>query len=158
MYIMFRLMALIMMLLSMQTAIAAVEKDTAKAQESADVGVAALPPAYPEWSVRAAYVNAVPAPPVGPYMSTGLQRETQGFACCEEDETRQGEVVSLENTPWPMRRRPPQQWQPDNGVYSYAPGEDAAGVSGAKQQGGYQPWPQPMYHPVYQWAPPGGYR
>lgn len=160
MYITLRLMALIIMMLSVQTAIAAEEVDITEAQGSKDAQVVNLPPVYPEWPERVSRADFVPAPPLGPYMSTGLQRGAQGFACCEKNESGEGDVASLENAQWPMRRRPPRRWQPAGGEYSYAPGEDSTGVSGSELQAGYgyQPLPQPMRPPVYQWGPQGGYR
>lgn len=161
MYVMFRLIALVMMFLSMQMVVAAGAADVAKAEAISVANTDALPPAYPTWPERAAYVNAVPAPPLGPYMSTGLQEISRGFACCDTGEEKQVDTVAVENRPWPKRRLPPRQWQPENGEYRFAP-ENAVDTTGAAQPGRYanpgSPWQQPMQPPMRQWLPQGGYR
>ena len=161
MYVMFRLMALVMMMLSMQTVFAAAEADADESVKSTVAEPAILPPAFPGWPERAAFVSAVPAPPLGPYMSTGLQEISRGFACCDKSEDRRAESATLENASWPARRRPPSQWQPEDGEYSFAP-VDAVNSMGTVQQDRYEnpgmPWGKPMWQPTYQGLPQGRYR
>lgn len=161
MYAIFRLIALIIMMLMIQTVTAAEAVIDAEVVDAESTKPAALPPAYPEWPQQTAHVSAVPAPPLGPYMSTGLQGATRGFACCEQRDAGSEDSLSLENAPWPKRRLPPRQWQPENGEYSYAPG-DAAEVTGTGQQGKYgrpdSSWPQQMRPAMYQRPNQGGFR
>ena len=160
MHIMFKLLFFITISLSMQSVGAVVEADVAGVQQN--VRPAPLPPAYPKWSERAAPRVAVPGPPSGPYMSTGLSETGRGFRCCEKRNTRQMPSQLFKEMPWPERRRPPQQWQPENGQYSYAP----ANVSGSRSgqdpmtSGGYgnRAMPAPQWQPMYQRPPQYRYR
>ena len=155
MHIMFRLIALIMMFLSMQAVIAAEVASGSDVQEPANERPATLPPAYPEWSKRPVYGSAVPPPPLGPYMSTGLSGAERGFACCEQRERKV--APSLDNMPWPERRRPPRQWLPEDGRYSFAP-DDVANAPAPSQTGGYENWGRQQWQPIRQLPPQGAYR
>ena len=162
MHIMFRLVALIMMSLLMRSVAAAADADASVAQESSGAGLSRLPPAYPDWSERKVNVSAVPAPPLGPYLSTGLSTSGNRFACCEKAEGKRMQPPSLENMPWPERRRPPQQWMPERGGYNYAP-ENAANIPAPGQsvryryQYQYYGMPQPAQQ-EYQRPPQVRYR
>lgn len=158
MYIMFRLIALFMMLLSVQTAIAEEQPDATQAPTApGESGV--MPPVYPSWPERTVQKNIVPPPPPGPYMSTALTYAGTGFSCCpgsEKDKEQQVDSPSFNTMQWPERRRPPMPWVPESGEYTFAP-DNAVTTPGPTQanpygyQGGY-PW-QPMYPP-----PPRRYR
>ena len=161
MQVMFKLFVLIMMSLTMSLAlaneIAGVQGEGRNTQ---------LPPAYPSWSDHPVQKSTVPAPPSGPYMSTGLSNTGQGFACCKSrNAKRMASAPLLNNMPWPERRRPPQQWMPENGQYNYAPGNvgapRSAPVKWPVQQGWYggapmygqRPAWQPMRQPMQQRPP-----
>ena len=160
MHIMFKLLFFITISLSMQTVNAVVEADVAGAQQN--VRPAPLPPAYPKWSERGVHRAVVPMPPSGPYMSTGLSDTGRGFRCCEKRKTRQMHSPMFKNMPWPERRRPPQQWLPENGQYSYAPGNVDEPQPGQgrvpTRSGGYANQPMPVWQPMYQRPPQYRYR
>ena len=158
MHVMFRLVALIMMSLLMQPVTAAVNADRPAAQRP-DAGSAGMPPAYPDWPEREVRVNAVPAPPLGPYLSTGLSSTGNRFACCDEVVGKQEQSAPFKDMPWPERRRPPRQWIPEGGGYNYAP-ENVVNNPAPRQPGGYRnQWmPQPAWQPMYQRPPQGRYR
>ncbi len=118
-------------------------------EQPAEAEVTALPPAYPQWPQQPSYVNAVPAPPLGPYMSTGLQEIVRGFGCCQPAVDAEVAAESLENRPWPHRQRPPRRWEPVDGEYSYAPAREGDGIASDSR---------PVRPYNYPWMPPGGYR
>lgn len=149
MHIMFRLVALIIMFALMPTTSMAVEAGASEIHQSADAGPAMLPPAYPKWPEQAAYASAVPAPPLGPYMSTGLPDTGRRFACCEQRGGNQMDAPLLEQMPWPEARRPPQRWQPENGQNSYAPG-NTTGFPEPMQADRYGNRGMPQQPPMWQ--------
>ena len=156
MSIMFRLMTLVMLLVSVQAVNAADEAVAAENQASSEDG--GLQPAYPAWPERQTRKNDVPPPPPGPYMSTALTYAGQGFSCCPGSETggdgEQKIVHSpfFKGMPWPEKQRPPQRWLPEGGEYTYAP--DDIPVPSQAERYGYQG--RPAWQPIY--PPPRGYR
>jgi hypothetical protein len=159
MHIIFRLIALIMMLVLMQPAIATAGADGSVAQKSSDARFSRLPPAYPNWPEREMQMNVVPAPPLGPYLSTGLSSSGPRFACCDRVIGEQESAYPFKDIPWPARRIPPRQWIPEGGGYNYAPG-DAVDTTASEPLGGYrgQGMPQPTWQPMYQRPPQVRYR
>ena len=150
MQVMFKLFIIIMMSLTAQFVLA-----NESASEQGEVRNAPLPPAYPSWSDRPVQKKTVPAPPSGPYMSTGLSNAGRGFACCKNRRAKsEASAPMLNNMPWPERRRPPQQWMPESGQYSYAPGNASAPrsapVKRSVQQGWYGAAPDYGQRPAWQ--------
>jgi hypothetical protein len=158
MHVMFRIPALIMMTILMLP-VTAVSGDGGPVVQRPDRGPAAMPPAYPDWPEREVRLNAVPSPPLGPYLSTGLSSTGTRFACCDKVVGPQEQTVPFKDMPWPERRLPPRQWMPEGGGYNYAP-ENADNTPAPRQQGGYwnQRIPQPTWQPLYQRPPQGRYR
>ncbi len=160
MHIMFKLLIFITISLSIQTASASVESDVAQGQQN--TGPALLPPAYPAWPDREIHRETIPAPPSGPYMSTGLSNRKGGFSGGENRNPRRVHSPLFKTMPWPERRRPPQQWMPENGQYNYAPGNMNAPrpvqnpVPSGWYGNGYRPVPEPQWQPMRQ--PPPQYR
>jgi len=149
MHIMFKLLIFITMSLSIQTASANAESGDASGQQHASS--TSLPPAYPAWPDREVQRTAIPAPPSGPYMSTGLSNKAGGFSGRENRNPQRAHSPLFKTMPWPERRRPPQQWMPENGQYHYAPGNinRPPPVHNPVPSG----WYGNAYRPVPQWQP-----
>jgi len=144
MQVMFKLFAFIMMSLSGQFVLA--NESTGEQDPGRNPWI---PLASPGWSDRPVQRDAIPAPPAGPYMSTGLMDKNQGFACCGNGNSNRMTSAPMMNTmPWPERRPPPPQ-MPESRQYNYMQRSTMYRPMPI-QPGQYGvPEPQPMWQPMY---------